>query len=174
VKQVTSQRLALARAIGAEVFGTDGRLDIPATTTPTIEFPNRLKSATVQAFALASPETDTFAFNLSYLGLGAAGAGTQAGPFLTPGLWKLTGYASIQFTGTQTPGNEVAFRLNDPIGTIWTIARSRIYTPLQLVIPIALTLSITEPGWNFSLANPATVVGDALTVFVALLANRLL
>jgi len=162
LKQITDRLTALARRSPSSIGTRDSELEIRNAVNLIATLPNPTRNASP---SLADIQSDSFLYNQSLQQGGIQALAFLLGPELAPGLWHLQGTMSVQFVGSTNPASRAALDLRDPAAVQHFLGAVFLFhSPIDLVFPINVLISVTEPGWKFRIFAPATVAGDNLYI----------
>ncbi|SRR6266581_1833180 len=148
----------------------DGELVIPPVLQPITELPGPW---TGPAPAGINQQTSTLQIAVTQLGANAGG-NTDSGVVLGAGIWRIKGFASIQFSGTVNTGSLVSAGIALPNAVDTLLVESlRLYSsPFTQQIPFDVLIHLISNGTFARISTPATVALDALTVHFLALCSR--
>jgi len=173
VKLLTDRLTALARVItGVKAEASDAELVLRPFLYAFTELPSPIRKA---GTGTADVVNESFAYTLAYGIAGAGAGGNTDGPTLAPGLWRFRGWARYQFSGTANFIPFGAYGLIDPAGNnLWFLrVRNGGPLPLNVTVPIDMTINLVDAGWFIRQAAPATIAGDIINQEFQIVGSKL-
>ena len=178
MKFITSRHVDLARALRPSAVQAKGdtEIEVAARLAAVSELPHALQLGVVNVPAASSP-ADSFWWNNDVLNVGANAAVDQESPLLSPGVYHLTGFLTVD--GAIAVGNNRTFlSLREPSPSVLDYMLGVFYfraaVAAALVYRIDLTAAFLDAGWKLHLRVPATAAGDVVSVTTGISFNRLL
>jgi len=171
---LSNRLVALAKFLAAEGFKADARLRIRPDIGMVIELPGPIDVNS--SIAPGTVIAETFNHRSEILQVGASAAVNVDQVTLGPGLWRITGHATI--AGAIAVGNALwqygLLDLAAPVPSVFPLASWRTLAGIQVAqnFRIAITLLLSQP-WQVRHAAPATAAGDTLAMRANLLYSRL-
>ncbi len=174
MKFLSNRLVALGKLLTGEQFRADSRLTINPELGLVLELPGPIDINS--NFAAGATISDTFNHRSEILQVGVSAAVNVDSTVLSPGLWRITGHATI--AGAIAVGNALwqygLLDLAAAVPSVFPLASWRTLGGIQVAqnFRIAITLLLSQP-WQIRHAAPATAAGDTLAMRVNLLYSRL-